>query len=195
MNSGSNPYSMKSWVVDVLEQFVVHHRPRLGVEPDLPLGEAPRDLLLQALERAAHDKQNVARADRFALRFAAALLEFEGRLELRLQIVRAPQRHVGFFHQLEQRGLHAAPAHVASDQISGRRDLVDLVDVNDAELRELHVAIGLVHQFAHEILDVAADVTGLAELRRVRLHERNFDQLRDVLDQIGFSDAGRARPG
>ena len=44
---------------DVLEQFVVHHLHRLGTEPDLALREAPRDLLLQALERAAHDKKNV----------------------------------------------------------------------------------------------------------------------------------------
>ena len=132
-----------------------------------------------------------ARADRLALRFAAALLKFEGGLELRLQIVRAPQRHVGFFHQLEQRGLHAASADVAPDHISGRGDLVDLVDVDDAELREVDVAIGLLHQLAHEIFHVAADVAGLAEFGRVRLDERHLDQLRDVFDQVGFPDAGR----
>ena len=48
MNSGSNPYSMKSCVRDVLEQLVIHHLPRLGVEPNLSLREPSRDLLLQA---------------------------------------------------------------------------------------------------------------------------------------------------
>ena len=71
---------------------------RLGVEPDLPLREPTRDLLLQTLERAAHHKQNVASADRLAFRFAAAPLKFEGGLELRLDVVRAPQRDVGFLH-------------------------------------------------------------------------------------------------
>ncbi len=45
---------------DELEQLVIHHLPRLGVEPDLALGEAPRDLLLQALERPADDEQEYA---------------------------------------------------------------------------------------------------------------------------------------
>ena len=54
------------------------------------------------------------------------------------------------------------------------------------------VAIGFVHQFAHEIFDVAAHIAGLAELRRVRFDERNFDQIRDMFDQIGFPDAGRS---
>ena len=82
---------------DVLENFVVEHFDRLGLEPDLALGETLRDLCLQALEGAADDKQNVTGADRFAFRFAA-FLEFKSGLELALQIVRAPQRDLGFFH-------------------------------------------------------------------------------------------------
>ena len=56
---------------------------------------------------------------------------------------------------------------------------------------QVDVAVRFLHQLAHEIFHVAADVTGLAELRRVRFHKRNLDQLGDVLDEIGFSDAGR----
>ena len=88
--------------------------------------------------------------------------------------------------------MHAATAHVAADQISGRSDLVDLIDVNDSELRQVQVAIGFVHELANQIFNVAADVTRLAELRRVRLYEGNFDQLGNVLDQVRFADAGRA---
>ena len=69
-------------------------------------------------------------------------------------------------------------------------NLVDLIDVNDAELREVHVAVGLLHQFAHQVFDVAADVSCLAELRRVRFDEGHLDQISDVLDQVGFADPG-----
>ena len=59
-------------------------------------------------------------------------------------------------------------------------------------MREVHVAIRLVHQLTHEIFHVTAHVTGLAEFRRVRLYERHFDQVSDVFDEIGFPDAGRS---
>ncbi len=111
---------------------------------------------------------------------------------MRLQIVHAPDRHFRFFHQLQQRRLHAAAAHVSPNQISSRRDLIDLVDINNAELREVYVAIGFVYQLAHQIFHVTTDVTGLAKLGRVRFHERHFDQIRDMLDQISFPDAGRS---
>ena len=48
------------------------------------------------------------------------------------------------------------------------------------------------HQLAHQILHVATDVTGLAELRRVRLYKRHLDQIGDVFDQIRFADARRS---
>ena len=72
-----------------------------GAEEDdemRPRSDDPARLLFQPLERSAHHEKNMARADRLAFRLAATALEFERRLELRLQIVRAPQRHVGFFH-------------------------------------------------------------------------------------------------
>jgi hypothetical protein len=49
-----------------------------------------------------------------------------------------------------------------------------------------------VHQLAHQIFDVTADVTGLAELCRVRFHKRHLDQVGDVFDQIRFADACRS---
>ena len=57
---------------------------------------------------------------------------------------------------------------------------------------QVHVAVGFVHEFAHQIFHVAADVTGLAELGRVRFDEWHLDQIGDVFDEIGFSHAGRA---
>ena len=175
----------------VLKQFVVHYLHGLGPETDLSLTHAPGHLFLQFFKRAADHEQNVASVDRLPFCFAFAL-KLERRLQLRLQIVHAPHRHFRFFHQLEQRRLNAAAADIASNQISGGRYLVDLVNVNDPELRQVHVAVGFVHQLAHQIFHIAANVTGLAELRRVRFHERDLDQIGDVLDQIRFSDAGRS---
>ena len=133
----------------------------------------------------------MARADGFAFRLAA-LLEFKRRLELALDVIRAPQRHFGFFHQLEEGRLHAATADVAANHVGGGSELVDFVDVDDAELRERDIAVGFLHELPHEIFHVAADVAGLAKFRRVRFDERHLDQIRDVFDQVGFSDAGRA---
>src|SRR6184192_110834 len=96
MNSGSKPYSTKSFV-DVLKQFVVHHLDRLRPETDLSLTDAPRDLLFQFFKRAADDEKNVAGVDRLALGFALSL-ELKSCLQLRLEIVHAPNGHFGFFH-------------------------------------------------------------------------------------------------
>ena len=87
--------------------------------------------------------------------------------------------------------MHAASAHIAANQISSRSDLVDLININESELREVQITIGFVHQFAHQIFHIAADITGLAELSRVRLHKGHLDQIGDVFDQICFADPGR----
>ncbi len=55
MNSGSNPNSMKSCVLNELEEFVVHHSNRFGAESDLSFDPA-RNLFFQALECPANDK-------------------------------------------------------------------------------------------------------------------------------------------
>ena len=48
------------------------------------------------------------------------------------------------------------------------------------------------HQFAHQVFDITADVTGLAELCRVRFHKRHLDQIGNMFDQVRFADTGRA---
>ena len=79
---------------------------------------------LQAVERAAADEQDVGRVD----------------LQEILVRVLAPalRRHAGHraFDHLEQRLLHALARHVAGDRrvVGLARDLVDLVDVDDAAL-------------------------------------------------------------
>ena len=42
------------------------------------------------------------------------------------------------------------------------------------------------HEVAHEIFDVAADIARLAKLGRIRLDEGNPNQIGDMFDQIVF---------
>ncbi len=163
-------------------------------EPDPGLLEPLPHPVGQFVERTAHDKEDVAGIDRFALGFptTATPLHFEGGLELTLEIHRITRGHLGLLHKFEQGRLNAPTADVATIRAAGCGDLIDFVDVNDTVLGERDVAVRLGDQLAHQVFDVAADVTRFAELRRVRLHERHPDQLGDVLDEVGFSDAGRA---
>ena len=130
---------------------------------------------------------------RLPCRRAAAPLELEGGLELRLDVHRVARGHLGFLHELEQGRLHAAPADIApADGVAGGGDLVHFVDVDDAVLRQGDVAVGPGDEVAHEVFHVAADVAGFAELGGVGLDEGHADQLGDVLDEVRLADAGRA---
>ncbi len=157
------------------------------------MAHAALDDAADFLERAGNDEKDVLGIDGLAFRLAAGTLELERGLQLALDVVGGAHRHLGLLHQLQQRSLHAAPADIAAHGAGGRGDLVHLVDVNDAVLRQIDVAIGPLHQLAHQVLDVAANVAGLAEFCRVGLDEWNADQFRDVLDEVGLSDAGRAQ--
>ena len=55
---------------------------------------------------------------------------------------------IGAFDDLEQRLLHALAGDVARDRrvVALARDLVDLVDVDDAALRALDVVVGVLQQ-------------------------------------------------
>ena len=98
---------------------------RLRAEADAPLADALLDDLLEPLEGAAADEQDVRGVDldEVLVRMLAAAL----------------RRHVGDrpLEDLQQRLLHALAGDVARDRrvVGLARDLVDLVDVDDAALR------------------------------------------------------------
>ena len=64
-----------------------------------------------------------------------------------------------------KRLLHALAGHVArdADVVGLAPDLVDLVDVDDADLGALHVVIRVLEQAQDDVLHVLADVTGLGQ--------------------------------
>ena len=115
------------------------------------------------------------------LRGRAPALEIHQRLDLPGDVGLAVQVDVGLLHELEQIDLHAAAGDVAADGVAGAGgDLVDFVDVDDAILGQFDVAVGELHEVAHEVLDVAADVAGLGELGGVGLDERHADEFGDA---------------
>src|SRR5690606_14771799 len=154
----------------------------LGAEADAAgVGAALLDDLVQAGERAADDEQDVAGVD----------------LQELLLRVLAPalRRHAGHgaLDQLEQRLLHAFAGHVAGDRrvLALARDLVDLVDVDDALLRLVDIIVALLQQLLDDVLDVLADVAGFGQRRGVGHGERHVQQARQGLGQERLARAGR----
>ncbi len=164
---------------------------RRSAESHACLPQIGGDAVAEFVEGTRDNEEDVARVQRLLARLALALKLHRG-LELRLQVVLAAKRHLGFLHELEQRGLHATPAHVPAMLVAGGRDLVDLVDVDDAILRQREIAVGLLCELTHEVVHVATHIAGLAEFRRIRLYKRHADQLSDMLHEVRLTHAGRA---
>ena len=122
-------------------------------EADPALADALLDDLLEPLEGAAADEQDVAGVDLdvFLVRVLAAAL----------------RRDVGdgALDDLQERLLHALAGDVAGDRrvVGLARDLVDLVDVDDAALGALDVEVGGLDEAQQDVLDVLADVAGLGQ--------------------------------
>ncbi len=107
----------------------------------------------------------------------------------------ALRRHarLGALEDLQQRLLHAFAAHVSGDRrvLALARDLVDLVDVDDAGLRLLDVVVGGLDQLQQDVLDVFADVPGLGERGRVGDRERHVEHAGEGLREVGLAAPGR----
>src|SRR5690606_10249684 len=143
---------------------------------------AVHDDLLEARERAAADEQDVRGIDlqELLLRvLASALRRYRGDRAL---------------DQLQKRLLHALARDVTRDRRVARlaRDLVDLVDVDDARLRLLDVVVALLQQLLDDVLDVLADVARLRQRGGVRNRERHVQQARERLREQRLAAARRA---
>ena len=146
------------------------------------LAGAPRDHLLQTHERAAADEQDVG--------------GIHGREFLVRMLAPALRRNVGHrsFQDLQQRLLHALARDVAGDRrvFVLAADLVDLVDIDDALLALLHVAIGRLQQLQDDVLDVLAHVAGFGQGGGVHDGERHVQDLGQRLRHQGLAGAGGA---
>ena len=93
---------------------------------------------------------------------------------------------------LKQRLLNALARNVAGDgEVLGLAgNLVDLIDIDDAHLRALDVAIGGVDELEQDILHVLAHVTGLGERGGVGDGKRHLEDARERLGQQGLTGTG-----
>ena len=99
----------------------------------------------------------------------------------------------GALDQLQQRLLHPLARDVAGDRRVVRlpRNLVDLVDVDDAALGLVHVVVAVLQQLLDDVLDVLADITRLGEGGGVGDDEGHVQQPRQRLREQGLARPGR----
>src|SRR5215813_3109071 len=131
------------------------------------------DVLVESNKRTTANKQHVRSIDLDEL--------------LMWMLATALRRHVGdrAFEDFEQRLLHAFARHVAGDRRILRlpRDLVDLVDVDDAALGALDVVVSGLQQAQDDVLHVLADVPGLGQRGGVGDGEGHAQHLGERLGQ------------
>src|SRR5205807_2247986 len=169
----------------LLEQFRVpplrRRRHGVRVESERAAPGALLDDFFQADKRPAANEQDIRRIHR---------REF-----LVWMLAPALGRHIGHgtFQNLQQRLLHAFAGNVAGNRrvLILLGDLVDLVDVNDALLRLLHVAVGGLQQLQNNVLDVLANVARFGQRRRVHDGKRHFQHPRKGLRQQRLARARR----
>ena len=68
-------------------------------------------------------------------------------------------------------------------------DLVDLIDIDDALLRLVHIIACGSEQLAHNAFDVITDITGFGQRGRIRDRKRNIQDLCQRLYQVGLTTA------
>ena len=153
----------------------------LGIEADAGRLGALLDDLLEPGECAADDEQDVLGVDlqELLLRVLAATLR--------------RHRGNGALDELEQCLLYALTRDIARDRwvFALARDLVDLVDIDDAALRLVDVVVTFLQQLLDDVLDILTDVAGLGQRRRIGDRERHVEQACQRVGQQRLARAGR----
>ena len=133
-------------------------------------------------ERAAADEEDVGRVD--------------GEELLMRVLPAALRRDVGdrAFENFQKRLLHALARHVARDRrvLVLAANLVNFVNVDDALLRALNVAVRGLQEFEDDVLHVFADVARLGQRRRVNDGEGDGEHARERLREQRLARARRA---
>src|SRR5688572_1604342 len=170
-------------------EWILGHQLRLAVlhilaaEADLFPAHARLDDLVQSVERAAADEQDVLGVDLdvFLLRVLAASLR--------------RNRSNGSLEDLKECLLDAFAGYVARDaRVFGLpRDLVEFVDVDDSALALGDIEVTGLQQPDEDVLDVFADVARFSERGRVGDGEGNVQDAGQRLREKSLADARRAQ--
>ena len=156
-----------------------------GAEANGRIGflQAFGDDVFDADEGTADDEQDVLRVD----------LDGRGLRMFALAVGRELD-DVAFEH-FEEGLLYAFMTRVGRDGVVGTglsRNLVELIEVDDAVLGFLDVLVGSVIEVADGDFDIGADEAGFCEARGIRDGERHVEEFREVREQGRFAAAGRA---
>ena len=151
-------------------------------EADLLPPRARLDDLLETVERAAADEEDIPGVDLdvLLLRMLPAALR--------------RNRRSGSLEDLQQGLLHALAGDVPRDRrvLALAGDLVDLVDVDDAALALGHIEVRGLQQPNEDVLHVLAHVARLGQRRRVDDRERDLQGAGERLRQERLAHARRA---
>ena len=144
----------------------------LGVKAHTLVAHAVGDDLVQTHKGTTADEQDVGRVDLQQL-LLGMLAAAGGR--------NACHRT---FKNLKQRLLNALARDIAGDgEVLGLAgDLVDLVHVDNADLRALNIAIGGIDELEQDVLHILAHVTGLGERGGVGDGKRHLE---DTCERLG----------
>src|SRR5262245_147816 len=174
----------------VLGQHVGEDRPEVLLlrladvrpEADAVVPDPALDDLVDAGERAPAEEEDVRRVDLDELLVRVLAPALRG------------HRRRGALEDLQQRLLDALTRHVARDRrvLGLARDLVDLVDVDDAGLGLLDVVVRRLDELEEDVLDVLADVARLGERGGVGDRERDLQQAGERLREQRLPAPGRA---
>ena len=98
----------------------------------------------------------------------------------------------GAFQDLQQSLLHTFTAHVSGDGgiLTLAGDLVDLINIDDADLSLLDVEVCGLDELEQDVLDVLAHIAGLRQGGGVCDGEGNAQHLGQRLGQQGLADTG-----
>ena len=101
----------------------------------------------------------------------------------------------GAFQDLQQCLLHALAGDVAGDRrvVALAGNLVDLIDIDDAALRALHIEVRGLQELQQDVFHVFADVAGFGERGGIGNSERHVQHPRQSLGQVGLTGTGRPK--
>src|SRR3546814_1520018 len=95
------------------------------------------------------------------------------------------------FDDFQQRLLNAFAGNIASDRgaVALARDLIDLVDIDDALLRFFDVAVCGLQKFGDDAFDIFADIAGLGQRGGVDHDERSEEHTSELQSLMRISYA------
>ena len=150
--------------------------------------EARGDDCVEPHKGPAGDEKNVLCGDAVGHSRRVAPRGGHGGLELARDIIGREHGHIAVLHDFEKIGLDPAARDIASAFGAGG-ELVHLVEINNAVRSAVHIAAGAADQVAHQVIHIAANIAGFAELRGVGFDKWHADEVRRRADEVGFADS------